>query len=315
MKAMSINNRSKRITMSAIKYFLFISCFTISLFGCKEDLAQVTVTDVSRSEVTQILSENTSLISRVFSDTTFQLHEGVEATDIHYLSKQGYSMRAFVLEVDLKQPGLELKPLTPYGSTGFAMQTVPEMTNYIEAPGNKTLAAVNADFFNMSTGEPRSIVYLEGEAVRTILPETRSYFGVSKTGELMIGDAADYEQDEDQIYHALGGAHWLVRNKSAVAQSNVAVEPRTAVGYTDDQVVYFIVVDGRRFDYSNGITLSGLSEIMLAFGTTEAINLDGGGSSTFVINNPRADTLQVLNSPSDGTPRPVANGWAIVAIE
>ncbi|MNY23468.1 hypothetical protein D3C86_1571370 [compost metagenome] len=56
-----------------------------------------------------------------------------------------------------------------------------------------------------------------------------------------------------------------------------------------------------------------MSKIMYAFGVRDAVNLDGGGSSTFMIKHPRADVWQVRNQPSDGTPRAIANSWLIVS--
>lgn len=79
--------------------------------------------------------------------------------------------------------------------------------------------------------------------------------------------------------------------------------PRTAVGFNQDStVVYFVVVDGRQASLSVGMSLDELADLMLSMGAYNAVNLDGGGSSTMVIHN------QVVNSPSDpGGERSVAN--------
>ena len=76
--------------------------------------------------------------------------------------------------------------------------------------------------------------------------------------------------------------------------------------------LYFIVVDGRSFYYSNGITITKLGQMLKACGATIAINVDGGGSSTFMIKHPLADVWQVRNRPSDGTNRAVGNAWMIL---
>lgn len=87
--------------------------------------------------------------------------------------------------------------------------------------------------------------------------------------------------------------------------------PRTAVGYTQDRrFLIMMVVDGRRPDYSRGVDLIELAELMLSFECYDAVNMDGGGSSTMVINN------EVVNQPSDFIgPRPVANCLLVVNIE
>lgn len=291
--------------------YLFLALF-VSLAGCKKDVVQQapsrTLTEVARQ-----LADSSGLVSTVFYDTTFQVFPGVEETDIHYLAMHGLTMRAFILKVDLKNPDLALKPLTPYGSKNYGMQTIPDMIEWADGPGSRVQAAVNSDFFNMSTGEPRSVVVLNGEHVRSTIADTWSYFGVSKTGELMIGGPEEYNQYKDDILHALGGRHRLVKDGRLVTQTDPAPEPRTAVGFTSNKEVYFVVVDGRKFDYSNGITIGDLGRLMKSLGVQEAINLDGGGSSTFVIRHPLADVWQVRNRTSDGAPRAVANGWAVVS--
>jgi hypothetical protein len=296
-----------------LKYILYGLLFTNLLYSCeKEDNREIEILDHTRSEVTHTLIANSSLIHRVYTDTTITLHPGVESTDIHFMDIKGHSIRVFILKADMNKANLKLQPLTPFGSEAFAMQTIPDMLKYVSKDA-KILFGVNSDFFNTSTGEPRSILYLEGKPIRTIIPAERSYFGVNKAGQLIIGDGLSYEANKSEIYNAVGGHHTLVRDGLRVGQTDVTVEPRTAVGFTTGNIVYFVVVDGRRYDYSYGINLTDLSEIMLALGSHQSINLDGGGSSTYVINNPLGEVFQVRNWSSDRSPRAVANGWALVS--
>lgn len=76
--------------------------------------------------------------------------------------------------------------------------------------------------------------------------------------------------------------------------------PRTGVGLTLDGHLLAMVVDGRQ-EHSMGMTLGELAESLRALGATEALNLDGGGSSTMVIDG------VVMNRPSDGRERSVSN--------
>lgn len=88
--------------------------------------------------------------------------------------------------------------------------------------------------------------------------------------------------------------------------------PRTAVGIKEDGTVFFVTVDGR--DYANGfngMTAYELSELMLYFGAVDAFNLDGGGSTTMMLKN-ETGGYDVMNTPSDGSLRPVTNGIFIV---
>jgi len=81
--------------------------------------------------------------------------------------------------------------------------------------------------------------------------------------------------------------------------------PRTAIGWNSTDF-FFIVVDGRRTAWSAGMTIPELAALAQRLGCTNAINLDGGGSSTLWLND------AVMNLPSDGKPRSVGNALVLV---
>ena len=70
--------------------------------------------------------------------------------------------------------------------------------------------------------------------------------------------------------------------------------PRTAIGWHPNGKMVLVVVDGRQKS-SVGMTIDELAGLMLELGCVEAMNLDGGGSTTMVIKN------RIANSPSDAT--------------
>jgi phosphodiester glycosidase len=76
-----------------------------------------------------------------------------------------------------------------------------------------------------------------------------------------------------------------------------------------------MVVDGRQTGYSEGLTMIEAGNYMMSYGATEGIDLDGGGSSTMVMNFYNdAFAGQVLNSPSDGSERSVGVNVALFAL-
>ena len=88
------------------------------------------------------------------------------------------------------------------------------------------------------------------------------------------------------------------------------LHPRTAVGIdTDGHKLFFLVIDGRSA-YSRGYTMVELANMMIALGADDALNLDGGGSSTLYSRKVTGE-MGVINEPSDGTERKVANGLGI----
>lgn len=83
--------------------------------------------------------------------------------------------------------------------------------------------------------------------------------------------------------------------------------PRTALGISQDRrTLIVLVVDGRRSGAA-GMTCDELAFVLAAEGASDAVNMDGGGSSTMVVNG------QVKNQPSDGSPRVVGNHLAFFA--
>lgn len=106
---------------------------------------------------------------------------------------------------------------------------------------------------------------------------------------------------------AIGGGPVLVHEGKINPDAAQATRhPRTAIGF-NDRYFYMVVVDGRQPKLSMGMTMPELARYMADLGATEALNLDGGGSSEMWIDG------QVVNSPSDGRERPVANALAVLA--
>ncbi len=105
-----------------------------------------------------------------------------------------------------------------------------------------------------------------------------------------------------KIYTAISGQSWLVRDKQPVPDLNdSSAAPRTAVGLDGSgKRLILIVVDGRQPFYSEGVTVQEMAELMIYYGGDNAINLDGGGSTTLVIQDSSTGAYRVMNSPIDG---------------
>lgn len=116
--------------------------------------------------------------------------------------------------------------------------------------------------------------------------------------------------DESKAENAIGGGPILLKEgqvsvswqyEGFTADFALKRHPRTAVGVTSTGDLWFVAIDGRQ-SMSAGATLEETARIMLRLGCVEAVNLDGGGSTSMnVFGIP-------VNRPSDGQERPVANG-------
>lgn len=119
----------------------------------------------------------------------------------------------------------------------------------------------------------------------------------------------------EEIRHVVGAGPRLVRNGVECVtaleekfQRDVATgrAPRTVVGLTRKNELLLLVADGRRPEESIGLTLQEAARLMIELGAVNALNLDGGSSTTFVIDG------SVVNSPSDGTEKRVSNALVLL---
>jgi len=125
-------------------------------------------------------------------------------------------------------------------------------------------------------------------------------------------NVAQFNKPRSKIYNAISGSHMLVVEGEPIeGLDSERPAPRTALGvdFGPDRLV-IVVVDGRQPFYSEGATLTQLADLLIEYGVYTAMNMDGGGSSTLVIENENGKA-EVINSPIDshipGRERPVAN--------
>jgi hypothetical protein len=88
---------------------------------------------------------------------------------------------------------------------------------------------------------------------------------------------------------------------------------RTAAGFGGDgHTLYLMALDGNA-ETGAGLTIAELAAVMRRIGADDAVNLDGGGSTTLVARAPGATAATVRNHPSGGAERPVANAIGVFA--
>ena len=288
--------------------------------GCNND-EDLTVysTEGAKTELGQkIIVGSDGYVGQYFSDTTYTLAPGVKALEMEILSATGMAVKMFVLEVDLKDTHLTMKASSPKDEG--KLKTKQQMTLQALAhdkQGSRVLAAGNGDFF-ATDGTPQGIYYRNGVCLKnTMTDNVCTFFAVTKGKKAVIGSYDEYDTYKDEIQEAVGGRVRLMTNGNVLPQTSTALEPRTAIGVTDNNVVYILVADGRNFWYSNGMRYAEMGAVMKALGAKDAINLDGGGSSTFIIRSKAGfeeNRFAIRNWPYDngGVERAVANGLLVV---
>ncbi len=190
--------------------------------------------------------------------------------------------------------------------TAFAEDTygrnITDATSDI-AQENGAVLAINGDYYG---SRPNGYVIRNGVLYRDTASEGSEDLVIYKDGSYEI-----INEDEVTADELMKKGAWQVFSfgPALVEDGKIAVgagqevgramhsNPRTAIGIIDENHYVFVVSDGRT-DENEGLTLTELAEYMQSLGVDTAYNLDGGGSSTMVLEG------CVVNEPT-------TNGWSI----
>ena len=258
------------------------------------------------------------------ASTSQQLFDGIT-----YERESLRSPRPMVVHwvtVDLRAPGVSLlvTPGDPDSERSLEARTTSEFLEDFDVQ-----IAVNGDGFEPwysntildyypHSGDPvdpvgfaasQGTVYAQGS-------------GAEPTLYISKANKARFTSPIGKVYNAVSGNLALVAGGQTLPESLRVTgadipQPRTAVALDkSSRRMIILVVDGRQPGYSEGATLEELAGMLIAHGAQFAMNLDGGGSTTLVVEG-RNGGARLLNSPIDhvfpGRERPVGNHLGIRA--
>ncbi len=209
------------------------------------------------------------------------------------------------VRIDLNQPGLEFH-ITPGNSATEYPLMAQTASQFLRESGVQI--AINAGFFTPwwsrtpwdyypHPGEPVTVKGLySAEGVR---------YGIDVTEYPVLYLSEDGQpqfEPPTEIYNAIAGNYLFIQDGEVELPSiryNVEIHPRTVIAFDADfQIMLWILIDGRQPNYSEGVTMFELAEIARDMGVDYALNLDGGGSTTLVVEGEDGQPV-VLNSPID----------------
>jgi exopolysaccharide biosynthesis protein len=229
--------------------------------------------------------------------------------------------RMFVAEIDLANPKVRLQ-VSPGGpdpdGSGPWQTTLMEPTKVAARDGFELV--VNGDFFRargVKDAEGTNSTYrselwsaVTGPAVSdgkvwSTSGSNRPCLVVRKDGKAVI---KVLRKPEPEDWEVVSGNTMFVRNGAIVPHENKVRHPRTVVGLNADGTkLTILVVDGRRPGVAVGMNYDELAAEMIRLGCQDALNLDGGGSSVMAVRDPAKGDFRILNQPTDGRERAVAN--------
>lgn len=230
----------------------------------------------------------------------FELFEGVRLTS--RIQREPRGLRVHIVQIDPSAPGIEFMVTPPNGPEQPRDTTSQTTRAFLEEHGLQL--AINAHFFSPWPAEDDyanllGLAVSDGEAYAPFRPNWRQAFVVTDAGEATIVEHDEAEEigygtaPPVEVRHGVGTNERILR-AGTVTASWEELHPRTAIGVSSEGHALFLVADGRQGRFSEGLTTPEVAEILLEFGATDAINMDGGGSTTLVVAD---DEPRLVNRP------------------
>ena len=241
-----------------------------------------------------------------------------EVKDVLEVTLEGVSYR---LDIDKENKAPEAGEISLYTSASgltlantvkYKITSNAESTLLTGRPLEGTCGmAVTNDKFSLSAGQCAIVAQKDGKEAE-FLTKALSYGATCKIVSMPAGNFENME-------YVVGGWDILVKDGAIVPSTHSTTAdpngggydaPRTMIGMKEDGTLFLAVIDGRQSGYSVGCTVAEEGKLALALGAKFALELDGGGSSTFLYD--LGSGLTLLNKPSDGSQRKVSNALLLV---
>ena len=276
----------------------FIAVFTAVLTAFTAYVALDTfVIPRSMAPAVVAVEEISTALESETESTSFETEEtqtetaAYEGADIEIETYYEYGTVIYVADVEFASI-TELKAAFAEDTYGRNITAVTSDIAY----ENGAILAINGDFYG---SQERGYVIRNGVLYRSEAKSDQEDLVIYKDGTFEI-----INEDDISAEDLLAAGAWQVLSfgPGLVSDGDIAVtedeevgkakasNPRTAIGFIDENHIVMVVSDGRT-DESEGLSLYQLAEFMQSLGVSEAYNLDGGGSSTMyydgmIVNNP-----------------------------
>ena len=259
-----------------------------------------------------------------------RVHDGI--TVYEYALEKPRTMKVFVARIDLTTPGIRFtaterlkngwrKPIRTKDKSidgKYLAETLLESTADFmmrrRASGTNVVLAVNAAFWRPwpqpkgeNRADPIGLCIADGEEVSGVaMDKPTGLFVVYRNGKVEIVPSLDAVKRRN-VSVAVSGLPIIMKSGKFTHPDDDSVHPRTAFGLSADKKKFVIVVvDGRQKGYSEGASLKDLYDIMRRMGVADALNMDGGGSSSLVVFDRKKGCARMLNHHAGGQVRNTA---------
>ena len=323
---------TKRITALFLCVMLLLSTLPTAAFAIKRTDTNPQSTDAITSTVSNNLSKGSNIDGtsyRVTSVKNYSIAPDISESVIITNNDAGNSQTvANVMQVNPNEG--RAKIVAGYGNRnpkelGWTLKTTTEQAHvYERETGLNVVGGVNASWFNINTGEPSGYLVMNGVVHHD--NSSRAYLAAFDDGSVNVfregttlaqAEASQSEKQGKavQIVEAVDALVAMVWDGKVVASQsgNGGYYPRTSVGVKADGTVVLFQADGTMAPRSVGYTAEEEARMMVALGCVAAIQLDEGGSSTYLSQREGESDLTMRNTPAGGSERVVSGTILVVS--
>ncbi len=292
----------KKLISMALVLFMLLSALPMSAFALDEPAQSSNATDTEK--YFNVISRKDYTLAPGATESTIILNDATGANQ-----NIGYA-----IEVDLSNPAVTLMSGYSNMDPSYWIQQTTSMQCAAaeEKLGVNVIGAINTNL-SWASNEPIGMLVINGEVYHEA--SGSNYFVLTKDGKAEIREANEPLRGNE--WQATSTFGLLVKDGvtlyPAEDHAGLSRAPRTAIGIKADGNVVLYVVDGRQAPKSAGMTLHELAQTMIDMGCVDAVNCDGGGTSTIVTEREGSGELSVKNVPSDGSERPTLGTLMVIS--
>ncbi len=295
--------------------------FYVLLDNTSEEKPKYPQTDAGKA----LMTNHRTNVREIVWDTTYNVTTGVDYYQMGLITDVDQRQNIYLIKTDPSK-GLDVRVALPSTTTSssWRKQTLSVMAADMNTSSKPVYAMINGDFWNTTPPiHPRGPVHCAGKVFSSVWdynPEQSqqglSFVGVLENGKMMIAPRSEYSEMKSGLKECSGAGFILLEDGEFPGSNYTSRDPRTAIGYTSDNIIWMLTVDGRHG--TKGMTYEEMASVFQGLGCMSAANLDGGGSAQMLVRNPHTKKCTICNWPSDptegkgGQERAVINGWAIV---
>ena len=221
-------------------------------------------------------------------------------------------------DIDEDGDGIIIEKVTGNGYIGYMIKVLDPKRVFISNGGgtledqcraNNALGGINGGAFLDENGGgngsiPEGLTIMNGQVINDGYPNNQ-IAGLTADGLLVVGDYGVKRAQSAGIVSCVSfGPILIINGEASEIWTRSGLNPRTAIGQRKDGCILMLVIDGRQV-HSFGATYRDLQDVMLEYGAVNALNLDGGSSTTMWYNGSYVNSC----SSANGIARPIPNAF------